>query len=486
VVLARREAMDAERTSDRPPWRSTTEMPPDDRTDEPPTGTALAARAPTTVLTPGDTRDRLRHNDDEHMLGDADRRESRGRTVRTVAAVVAVVVLLIGAGLALRAVDDSGDDDPAVAPDSSTTAAPFTSAQVVGGRSRAEGVRSDRTYRLTERGLASVVELTNTTKKPVTRLWAEVVPKEVADHVSKVGFKPRYTGLIQADPIVYWRVRLPAGATKRLQWSTRLPAEAKPSEDYLNLVVGWHEEAVTDATPLIERKLAALAREGESVIKPPTPIAPDLTDGPTELFTPSEGVVSETPSAEEDDPPPPRPPAPPPNRAPRLSLAGSKSTGEQVGAGYTVTVSDPDGDNWRMSVSGAPPGIGKSGSRSLGGTVSHSAANVTTHKSSIRSRSFTVTITVRDEHGASTRGSFTWTVRDTHRTMPNYYLKWGNGSDGLPDVYAITNNGGDSCYDPSREDSRIVKQSVRAGSVIAFGQRVIYTYVSHDSSRPRC
>ncbi|WP_435770309.1 hypothetical protein [Nocardioides sp. SYSU DS0651] len=459
VVLARREAM--ERADDRP--------------DRPPASATPPPAAPTTVAAPAaaGTRELLPWEKEE-------RPERRGRVI---AAVVAVVVLLAAAAVTLRAFDDGdGRDresqDPVVAP-------PFTSAEVVGDRSRAEGVRSARRYRLTDRGVVSVVALTNTTRKPVTRLWAEVVPKEVADHVSKAAFKPRYTGVIEADPIVYWRIRLPAGATKEIRWSAALPDEAQPSAEYLNRVVGWHEEAVTGATPRIERALARLAREGESVIKPPPPaldredVAASTSDPSDVAAPPTDEPVEDGPTEDDDPPPPPR------NRAPRLSLA-SKTTDERVSASYAVNGSDPDGDSWSVvAVSGAPAGIGKSGSRSLGGTVSHTAAGVTVHKSSLRTRSFRVSVTIQDEKGARTTGSFTWTVRDTHRVMPRYVGCYGNGDCGAPDIGAFFSPSFNGCVDPGRKVDTVAKQSISPGTVVRWGSRATFWYV-HAADHPPC
>jgi hypothetical protein len=228
------------------------------------------------------------------------------------------------------------------------------------------------------------------------------------------------------------------------------------------------------------------------VITPPNPDpAPDeVVEVPTSLATPeTDATIGDGgggdgggTSDDEDDGPP---VIPPPNRAPRLSLS-SKSTDERVSAGYTVNASDPDGDTWSVvAVSGAPTGIGKSGAHTLGGTVSHTAAGVTVHKSSIRSRSFTVSVTVEDEHGLRARDSFTWTVRDTHRVMPRYIGCYGNGDCGAPNIGSMFTPGFYGCVDPSRRVDTVAKQSISPGTVVRWGSSATFWYV-HASGQPAC
>lgn len=404
------------------------------------------------------------------------------RVGRTLLAAGAVVALLAG-GVAFAAGWGRGDDDPDAADHSSSTtipAADFVPLSVAGGTDVDKGVRSERTYLLSGERVSSTVVLTNTKKTAMTVLWTEVVPKQLADHVGLVQFKPVDRKVIEADPVVYWRLRLPADGSRQVRWTTLLPAGAVPSADYLARITGWHEEAFTAALPLIRREVPRLARDGEVVPIPDIPeaekaedvVTPALPDEPEP--SPVDAVDAPTTAA-------PRP-TKTANRAPRISLA-AKSTGERASGAYTVGGSDPDGDSWSVvSVSGAPSGVGRTGAHSLGGTVSHNAASVTSSRSNIRSRSFTVTVTIQDSHGLRDSGSFTWTVRDTHLTMPNYIGKYGNS----PDIGTLFTPNFEGCIDTGREVDTIARQSVAAGAAVAWGSAPKFTYVHHSGSYPAC
>lgn len=412
-------------------------------------------------------------------LEDEPTEEGPRRVGRILLVVGAVVVLLVG-GVAFASGWGRGDDDPDTSDVSSGTTSPgmpFSPLAVDGGTDVNKGVRSARTYRLSADRVSSTVVLTNTTKAPLTVLWTEVVPKELADHVSRVEFKPTNRLVLEADPIVYWRLTIRAGRDRQVRWSTALPQGAVASADYLARITGWHEEAVTAGLPRIKRDVPKLAREGEIVPIPDVPDAERPTDAPVS----SEPEVPDEPEEIAPTSAQPRP-TKAANRAPRISLS-SKSTSEQVSGGYTVGGSDPDGDAWSIvSVSGLPAGIGKTGARSLGGTVSHKAANVTSSRSNIRSRSFTVTVTIQDSRGARDSGSFTWTVRDTHLTMPNYIGKYGNS----PSIGTLFEPNFAGCIDTGREVDTVFSQSVSAGSPVAWGSRPRFVYVHHSGSYPAC
>lgn len=448
-------------------------VPPDARAtpaDRPAEATDVAAvLASTTVKRPSTVP-----LEEDEAAGERPRRVGRILLV-----VAAVVVLLIG-GVAFASGWGSDDDDPDTSDRGSSTTtsgAPFSPLAVDGGTDVNKGVRSARTYRLSADRVSSTVVLTNTTKAPLTVLWTEVVPKELADHVSLVEFKPANRLVLEADPIVYWRLTIRAGRDREVRWSTALPEGAVASADYLARVTGWHEEAVTVALPRIRRDVPELAREGEVVPIPDVPDAEVPTDGPV-------SSVPEVPDEPDEVAPTSAKPTPEPaaNRAPRISLS-SKSTSEQVSGGYTVGGSDPDGDSWSIvSVSGLPAGIGKTGPRSLGGTVSHKAASVTSSRSNIRSRSFRVTVTIQDSRGARDSGSFTWTVRDTHLTMPNYIGKYGNS----PSIGTLFVPNFAGCIDTGREVDTVFSQSVSAGSPVAWGSSPRFVYVHHSGSYPAC
>ncbi|WP_182378853.1 hypothetical protein [Nocardioides sp. WS12] len=404
----------------------------------------------------------------------------QSRPIGRILLAVGVVVVLLAGGAAFASGLGRGDDDPDAADRSSSTtipAADFVPLSVTGGIDVDKGVRSERTYLLSGARVSSTVVLTNTKKAAMTVLWTEVVPKQLADHVGLVNFKPTDRKVIEADPVVYWRLRIPSGGSRQVSWTTLLPKGAVPSADYLARITGWHEEAFTAALPLIRREVPDLARKGEVVPIPDIPeaekaedvVTPDLPDEaePTPVDQPTAAAPRPTKAA---------------NRAPRISL-GSKSTGERVSGAYTVGGSDPDGDSWSVvSVSGAPSGVGRAGAHSLGGTVSHNAASVTSSRSNIRSRSFTVTVTIQDSKGLRDSGSFTWTVRDTHLTMPNYIGKYGNS----PDIGTLFTPNFDGCIDASREVDTIARQSVSAGSAVAWGSAPKFTYVHASGSYPAC
>ncbi|KRA29777.1 MULTISPECIES: Ig-like domain-containing protein [unclassified Nocardioides] len=404
------------------------------------------------------------------------------RAGRTLLAVGAVVALLAG-GIAFASGWGRGDDDPAVADRTSgTTTAPadFVPLTVNGGTDLDKGVRSERTYRMSADRVSSTVVLINTTKSAMTVLWTEVVPKELADHVGLVDFKPTDRKVLEADPVVYWRLALPAGGSRQVRWTTPLPEDAVPSADYLARITGWHEEAVTDALPLIRREVPDLARAGEVVPIPDIPEAEKADVVPVVPGAPETSIPFDQPTASTAASP--RPTKAAANRAPRISLS-SKSTGERVSGAYTVGGSDPDGDSWSIvSVSNPPPGIGRTGSHSLGGTVSHNAASVTTSKSNIRSRTYSVTVTIQDSHGLRDSGTFTWTVRDTHFAMPQLVGTCACA----PDIAIRLNPSTAGCYSPSKPEGDVAKQSIGVDTPVAYGAGVLLTFVNRNSGDPNC
>lgn len=411
---------------------------------------------------------------------------------RRVAVLLTVGVIAVAAvGTAAWALGP-GDDPAGRAEDRTTTSAPpFTPVTIPAVEQRMKGVSSVRTYRITADRVSSSVVLENTTDKALTVLWTEVVPKELADHVGQVHFEPANRQVLEADPIVFWRLELGPGASRTVRWSTPSPEGATASSDYLAQVTGWHEEAVTKARPLIRNRLPRYALPGDVALTPDIPDAVIPKDEPSDRSTDTESADVGVTAAPDDDVTvePTQPPATsaptrqpePVNHAPRISLS-SKSTSEQQSGAVTINASDPDGDSWSIvGVSGAPSGVGKTGAHTLGGTVSYRAADVTRNDSNIQSRSFTVTVTVEDSHGARANDSFTWTVRDTHLAMPNYI-----GTGGGPTIPAYFNQAFDDCLDLDRPVDTVAKQSTRAGAVVAYGSRQVFTYVYHDGSHPPC
>jgi hypothetical protein len=181
------------------------------------------------------------------------------------------------------------------------------------------------------------------------------------------------------------------------------------------------------------------------------------------------------------------PAQPPPsaNRPATLNLT-DRSNDELVAVSFAVGVNDPDGDTVSVTVAGLPPGVAAAGA-SVSGTISQAASSTTTdRRKGLGTSTFTVTVTAVDSKGARTSGQFLWTVRDTHRLMPDYIGQLGcGGCGGLPDVAAITVPGFFCAYDPSGDGDHIYRQSIAAGSVIRWGQSATYWYGKNDSTCQR-
>jgi hypothetical protein len=336
------------------------------------------------------------------------------------------------------------------------------------------------------------VTLTNRTKKPITRVWPEVIPKQLALDVSDVTFSQPPTTIVDRDPIVLWKLRIKPGVTRTITWSTALPKGGKATKEFLTSAVTWHREAVASTSAVVNDAVRqssgsnkdAIVSAGESVggSLPPTggSTGGDSFGGGTFSGGTSgggSGTVSGgggtsgggggTKTATRA------------NHAPVITVR-NVSSDEETGVSYTVGISDPDGGNVGVSMSGLPPGLSRSGAK-VSGRVRQSAVSLTTSRGAIRSRGFTVRVTARDSQGGTTSRSFTWTVRDTHRTMPNFI-----GTDGNPNPYAITNPGGGKgfycAYDPNGDGNHIWRQSVAPGQVIRWGQTVYYWYGRNDTS----
>lgn len=154
--------------------------------------------------------------------------------------------------------------------------------------------------------------------------------------------------------------------------------------------------------------------------------------------------------------------------------ATNQGSSELDNVSVTFSGSDPDGDAVTVSVGGLPPGLSASGGR-VSGRISASASAVTSSRGSIGTKSFPVTVTATDSRGASSSATVTWSVRDTHLVMPNYYGQYGcAGCGGLPDVNDISTPGFMACS--TGTGNRIWRQSVSAGTVIAWGQSITYWY----------
>ena len=145
-----------------------------------------------------------------------------------------------------------------------------------------------------------------------------------------------------------------------------------------------------------------------------------------------------------------------------------------------VTATDPDGGRLTFRVTGLPLGVTATSTGTISGGISGRAASVTTSYGTIRSRTFTLTVTVTDSAGRTDTGRRSWTVHDTRFVMPNYYGRRGCNGDG-------------SCHESVRnfrqlgphtlrckvvsssKIGRIVAQSVRAGGIARYGQTITFT-----------
>ena len=111
------------------------------------------------------------------------------------------------------------------------------------------------------------------------------------------------------------------------------------------------------------------------------------------------------------------------NHAPTLSAIANRTTDEQSSVSLVVHGSDDDGNRLTYSASGLPPNVGISSSGVISGFVPYSAVSAPVDvRQGIRSRTFSVTVRVSDGKASAAR-AFSWTIRDTHGLMPNYYGK---------------------------------------------------------------
>lgn len=431
------------------------------------------------------------------------------RTRRT--AVLAVAALVVAA-LGVWAVVGRGDDGTNLAgPIAMPTVSGLPGGGLPGGvgysgtevRTGPLTARRDYAFVGTDR-VGSTVELRNTSAKSVTRIWIEVVPKDIAVRVGQVSFAPETTGVIEEDPIVYWKVRLAPGAIRTIAWSATIPAGREQGKELLDDVRAWHAAAAKESSKRVAAAAEGLDGAGITTGTDPTlgaggqtvtPTAPGPEAGPS--LAPGGGapsvptggapvVAGEPGGPGATTTTGPAGPATTANGKPTITVRTQKSN-ELSGISYTFAVKDPDGDAWTVrSVTGLPAGLAWSGTR-ISGTVSHSAATATTNfRTGLGQVVKTVKVTVADARGAVSTASFTWTVVDTHRLMPNYENKWGDGSDGLPNVSHISSQSFTSCYHATAEVDRIAKQSRTSGSVLRYGDAVTYTYYTRDTSAPAC
>jgi hypothetical protein len=420
----------------------------------------------------------------------------RTRLVPTLVALLAVLVVA-GAGIAVALLRDGGtpttDDEQLL--------------ELADPVLRNAGLDVARRYEISEdrSRVGSSVRLVNTSDTTAKIVWFEVIPSELATVPTDVRFSVTPDGTLEGSVIAYWVLTLAPGGEQPLSWTTALPADAEPGMAFLERLKELIEAGTADASEVTDAKRTELAAStGASATAPvPLPTPGDPGGTPSEVLAGGgssgaiggSGTVGGTGStggglATGDGStgggstgggstgggggaaPAPAPAA---NRAPSVN-AGNQASSEFDSVSVTFSGSDPDGDAVSLSVSGLPAGLSASNGQ-VTGRISADAAAVTGHRNSIQTKTFSVTVTATDSRGASTPKTVSWSVRDTHRTMPNYYGKYGCGSceaGGPPDVAAISNPVFAQCA--SGTGDIIWRQSVGAGSVIAWGQTITYWY----------
>jgi hypothetical protein len=334
--------------------------------------------------------------------------------------------------------------------------------------------------------LTNTTTVRNLTDAAVTRTAIEVIPKELAADVGDVELQRGYD-VMQRDPIVRYQLRIAPHATASVTWSVRIAKVA--TDDFLAQAARSQKREQRRTAD----RMKALAKRFDFSARAVVPFATEKADpGVTDVVdkpdrstaTPTTGEHT-TPATQETSSSPdggtttaPRPV----NHAPSLSGISDRTVSELDGVGISLGGSDADGDALTYSARGLPAGLTVSGGR-ISGTVSHTAVTRTTRDKSIQSKSFTVTVTVSDGHKTASR-SFRLTVRDTHRTMPNYVGKYGCGScepGGLPDIADLLTPTFMCHASQSAEPDTVYSQSIPAGTVIRWGAAATITY-----NKPSC
>ncbi len=355
-------------------------------------------------------------------------------------------------------------------------------------------VRSARTWALDKAGttLSDSTVLTNLSAGPITRTALEVAPKEVASTVGQIAFEPGFA-VVQNDPAVRYTVTLAPGASRTLRWTAHLATPADQAK--LNVLAAAQRTAERDLAP----RLRSLVPASVLATAPFVPFAdvriPD--PGPTATTAPKATATTAPPTLTPTfspsalpviTPVPPRTVAPTvqANRAPTLGAISNRSSDEQAAVSVTLSGSDPDRNALTYSATGLPAGLRVSGAK-ITGTVSYAAANVTTDRRvAIKTKAFTVTVSVTDGKGGTAKRSFTFTVRDTHRLMPDYRDDYGDGSLGKPNISAISvaSNDCSTTTTGTADGQRIWRQGVAANAVIRYGQTITYWYGNDTNNCP--
>jgi hypothetical protein len=106
---------------------------------------------------------------------------------------------------------------------------------------------AERSWTVTPEGLTAVTVVTNPGKTPVSGWVVEALPKDVAASVSEVDFAPEPDKVVEADPVVAYRLRLGPGDRQRLEYSVAwADAPVAVSE---RTVTAWADAAKAAARP---------------------------------------------------------------------------------------------------------------------------------------------------------------------------------------------------------------------------------------------
>ena len=367
-------------------------------------------------------------------------------------------------------------------------------------------ISAARTWSLDAKGtaLTSDLALTNMGSAPITRTAIEVIPKVVASSVSTIVFAPADVTVVDGDPVVRRSVTLAGKQTVHHRWTVRLSSSATMSD--LRSMAAEQRSAEQALRPRLASIAAAAHVSVASLVPFPGASLPDpgLTSPPTASPTfattptvtssaapapvpgattsPRSGAVATTAPVASTS-------APAVNHPPTLGAIANRSVDERVVVSIALAGSDPDGDRLTYAVSGAlPSGIALSGN-TIRGTVSVAAVSLTRTKTNLISKAFTVTVTVRDVHGAAASRSLRITVRDTHIVLPSYIGYYGCRGDqvcddppSLPGVSQISQPNFSCVIDDSKPAGTIAAQSVPPGTLFRWGSGVVWTYNAKSST----
>lgn len=173
------------------------------------------------------------------------------------------------------------------------------------------------------------------------------------------------------------------------------------------------------------------------------------------------------------------------NHPPTITVGSSQSFGERQYVNVFLTATDPDAnDGVTFSQSGTLPlGLSFNGT-SIGGTISADAVKLRTSWSQAApSHTFAFTVTATDRHHAPTSKRLSWNVQDTYISMPNYFDKYGDGSDGPPNIGNTFKHAFDCAYDPAGNDQKVYYQSVRPADPVSWSTTITFLYGKND---PTC